>query len=87
MTETADTTKAQLQQLACELDKVLPHACRATITPLLAGVAQRSIRHAMVLDAVSLTLQDLRLDMKYLMFDLEATRRERDELRQRYQPE
>jgi hypothetical protein len=28
-------------------------------------------------------LSQLRLDMKYLMFDLEATRRERDELRRK----
>jgi hypothetical protein len=30
---------------------------------------------------VNSSLGQLRLDMKYLMFDLEATRRERDELK------
>ena len=34
-------------------------------------------------DVVQDALGQLRLDMKYLMFDLEATRRERDDYRQR----
>ena len=34
-----------------------------------------------VLTLVRSSLGQVRLDMKYLMFDLEATRRERDELR------
>jgi len=29
------------------------------------------------------TLDQVRLDVKYMMFDLESTRQERDELRQR----
>jgi len=33
------------------------------------------------LDLIQEALGQLRLDMKYLMFDLEATRRERDEYR------
>lgn len=32
-----------------------------------------------ILETVHTALGQLRLDMKYLMFDLEATRRERDE--------
>ena len=35
-----------------------------------------------ILTLVQEALQQLRLDIKYLMFDLEVTRRERDELRQ-----
>ena len=38
-------------------------------------------RRRRILGLVQDALSQLRLDMKYLMFDLEATRRERDELR------
>jgi hypothetical protein len=36
-------------------------------------------RRRRILSLVQDALSQLRLDMKYLMFDLEATRRERDE--------
>ena len=39
-------------------------------------------RRARIIELVQEALSQLRLDMKYLIFDLEATRRERDELRQ-----
>jgi hypothetical protein len=38
-------------------------------------------RRTRVLDLVQEALSQLRLDMKYLIFDLEATRRERDKAR------
>ena len=40
-------------------------------------------RRRRILALVQEALSQLRLDIKYLMFDLEVTRRERDELRQR----
>lgn len=40
-------------------------------------------RRNRVVEAVAEKIQQLRLDVKYLVFDLEATRRERDELKQR----
>jgi hypothetical protein len=40
-------------------------------------------RRRRILGLVQDALSQLRLDMKYLMFDLEATRRERDELRRK----
>lgn len=40
-------------------------------------------RRRRILSLVQEALTQLRLDIKYLMFDLEATRAERDELRQR----
>ncbi len=40
-----------------------------------------------ILNLVQEALQQLRLDIKYLMFDLEVTRRERDELRQQLESE
>uniref|UniRef100_A0A7C2JX36 Transcriptional regulator n=1 Tax=Schlesneria paludicola TaxID=360056 RepID=A0A7C2JX36_9PLAN len=39
-------------------------------------------RRRKILSLVQEALSQLRLDIKYLMFDLEVTRRERDELRQ-----
>ena len=39
-------------------------------------------RRRRILELVQEALSQLRLDIKYLMFDLEATRQERDELRQ-----
>jgi nitric oxide reductase activation protein len=38
-------------------------------------------RRRRILNLVQEALSQLRLDMKYLVFDLEATRRERDALR------
>ncbi len=40
-------------------------------------------RRRRILSLVQDALSQLRLDMKYLMFDLEATRRERDEFREK----
>ena len=40
-------------------------------------------RRRRILGLVQEALSQLRLDVKYLMFDLDSTRRERDELRQR----
>ena len=40
-------------------------------------------RRSKILKLVQDALGQIRLDMKYLMFDLEATRRERDELKGR----
>ncbi len=42
-----------------------------------------SVRHRRrILSLVQESLSQLRLDIKYLMFDLEVTRQERDELKQ-----
>ena len=41
-----------------------------------------STRRRRILNLVQEALSQLRLDMKYLIFDLEATRRERDEYRE-----
>jgi hypothetical protein len=59
----------------------LPSEHRARIDPLLERVAESTRRRRRILTLVQDALGQLRLDMKYLMFDLEATRRERDEFR------
>ena len=50
---------------------------------LMRTVADSSRRRRRILELVQEALSQLRLDMKYLVFDLEATRRERDDLRGR----
>ena len=61
----------------------LPANERQRIEPLLTKVADGTARRRRILSLVQDALSQLRLDMKYLMFDLEATRRERDEYRRK----
>jgi hypothetical protein len=61
----------------------LPNEYRAQLEPLLERVVENSARRRQILSLVQDALGQLRLDMKYLMFDLEATRRERDEYRRK----
>ncbi len=61
----------------------LPVNERLRIEPLLIRVVESSTRRRRILTLVQDALSQLRLDMKYLMFDLEATRRERDEYRRK----
>lgn len=56
----------------------LPAEHRAKIEPVLTRVTASTRRRRRILALVQEALAQLRLDMKYLMFDLEATRRERD---------
>ena len=50
---------------------------------MLARVIDSTKRRRRILALVQDALGQLRLDMKYLAFDLEATRRERDEYRRK----
>ena len=61
----------------------LPVAYRQSIEPALQRVMESTKRRRRILHLVQEALSQLRLDMKYLVFDLEATRRERDALRER----
>ena len=60
----------------------LPEPQRALVEPLLARVVESTKRRRRILNLVQEALSQLRLDMKYLVFDLEATRRERDGFRE-----
>ena len=60
----------------------LPAEYRSQIEPLLSRVVDSTKRRRRILNLVQEALSQLRLDMKYLVFDLEATRRERDAYRQ-----
>jgi hypothetical protein len=71
-----------LTELACLLAQ-LPAEHRQRIEPVLHRVVESTKRRRRILTLVQDALGQLRLDMKYLMFDLEATRRERDEYRRK----
>ena len=58
-----------------------PLAIRQRLSPILDCMLVTLVRRTRILDGVQEAMSQLRLDMKYLMFDLEATRRERDALR------
>ena len=87
MTEPARSTKTTTDELPKEIiDLVgaigeLPLEIRRNLEPMLSRVVDSSKRRRRILHLVQDALSQLRLDMKYLMFDLEATRRERDEYR------
>ena len=60
----------------------LPAEHRTTLEPVFNRVTESTKRRRRILNLVQDALSQLRLDMKYLVFDLEATRRERDDARQ-----
>lgn len=60
----------------------LPAEHRSRLEPMVSRVVESTRRRRRILNLVQEALSQLRLDMKYLVFDLEATRRERDSLRQ-----
>jgi hypothetical protein len=65
----------------------LPVGCpkRTAATIALENLAEVTDRRNRILELVKEALAQLRLDMKYLIFDLEATRRERDQWKAKYQ--
>jgi uncharacterized coiled-coil DUF342 family protein len=73
-----DETPVELQELAQVIDQ-LPADYRERVAPALQRAVACSTRRRRILNLVQEALSQLRLDMKYLIFDLEATRRERDE--------
>ena len=86
MSEQANVVKPTTDDIPREvLDLVdainsLPAEHRAAIEPTLTRVVDSNRRRRRILLLVQDALSQLRLDMKYLTFDLEATRRERDEI-------
>jgi hypothetical protein len=77
VTESANEFSADLTQLI-GLVADLPPQHRERIQPVLGRVVESTQRRRRILTLVQEALSQLRLDMKYLVFDLEATRRERD---------
>lgn len=56
----------------------LPPRYRAELEKPLDRVVEYTRRRRRILNLIQEALSQLRMDMKYMMFDLEATRRERD---------
>jgi hypothetical protein len=89
MSEPAPVTKPSTDEIPREiLDlaeaiNLLPDDCRLKIDPFLTRVIDSTRRRRRILSLVQDALGQLRLDMKYLAFDLEATRRERDDYRRK----
>jgi hypothetical protein len=75
---------ADLLRLASAIQD-LPDEYSRELIPALERVVESTKRRRRILTLVQDALSQLRLDMKYLMFDLEATRRERDEYQAKLQ--
>ena len=73
---------AELVELAALID-TLPDEFKQYFHPALERALENIDRRRRILSFIQEALSQLRLDMKYLMFDLEATRRERDEYRKK----
>lgn len=82
--QTTDELPRDLVELAAAIEN-LPAPYRTQLEPLAARVLESTRRRRRILSLVQEALSQLRLDMKYLVFDLEATRRERDTLRQSHE--
>ena len=84
MSTSHDAVPPNTHQLPRELAELtaaiaeLPAEHRQRIEPALQLAVESTKRRRRILSLVQEALGQLRLDMKYLMFDLEATRRERD---------
>ena len=75
-----DEIPAEIAQLSSVIFE-LPEEIRGKVSPYMDKVIDSTKRRRRILSLVQDALSQLRLDMKYLMFDLEATRRERDDYR------
>jgi hypothetical protein len=65
----------------------LPDPYRESLEGSVQRVVEFTHRRRRILNLVQEALGQLRLDMKYLLFDLEATRRERDQYRRNFEGE
>lgn len=80
LVRTNDPLPADLMDLIHAVNQ-LPASQRENLEGPLSRVVDYTRRRRRILDLIQEALGQLRLDMKYLMFDLEATRRERDAFR------
>ncbi|MCA9104735.1 MAG: transcriptional regulator [Planctomycetales bacterium] len=76
-----DDIPKDMKELVLEIEQ-LPLPLRARLEPIMQRVVDSTKRRRRILSLVQEALSQLRLDMKYLVFDLEATRRERDAYKQ-----
>lgn len=81
---TTEELPADILRLAAAVHAI-PEQYTRELVPALDRVIESTKRRRRILNMVQDALSQLRLDMKYLMFDVEATRRERDEYHGRLQ--
>ena len=80
----SDELPRELIELGRKLATIqLPESEQKEIDTAYSRVVDSVRRRRRILALVQEALSQLRLDIKYLMFDLDVTRKERDELRER----
>lgn len=75
-----DQVPQELVELRNHLDQ-LPHYLQQKLVPLCERVGHFARLQSKLVKIAQDAVDQLQLDVKYLLFDLEATRRERDDLR------
>ena len=76
-----DQYPQELVDLRCHLDQ-LPLHLREKLMPLCERMGHFSRLQAKLVHIAQDAVDQLQLDVKYLVYDLETTRRERDELKE-----
>lgn len=76
--QNSDISPREIKDLLA-LIETLPLELRAGFTQVAQKIAEGFECRRQILKFVEESISQLRLDMKYLMFDLEATKRERDQ--------
>ena len=82
-TSQAEALPREIIDLAKQIS-ALPASLQGNLEVAYNRVVDSVRRRRRILALVQEALSQLRLDIKYLMFDLDATRKERDELRERH---
>ena len=91
MTNNPQATVPGVEELPADLQRLvvavqaLPEEYSGDVVAALERVVESTKRRRRILALVQDALSQLRLDMKYLMFDLEATRRERDDYQAKWE--
>lgn len=78
--ETCDSLPSDILNLRAAVD-TLPEEYRAEITGYLDRVVLNNARRIAMMKQLKDAFSQLRLDIKYLIFDLESTKEERDRYR------
>jgi hypothetical protein len=77
-----EVTHADLKILVTVIE-TLPAEMQVTLRGAVNQVNSTLNRKKKIMAMVNEAISQMRVDVKYLMFDIEATRRERDELKER----
>jgi hypothetical protein len=83
----ADELPREIIELGTLLSKLPAGRSQTELMESFTTVVDSVRRRRRILNLVQQALSQLRLDIKYLMFDLEVTRKERDELRRQLEDE